>query len=85
MSSYADLLPALDRLEAAAAEHKARHAAEVADLKRRLDLANADYADLKADFEEASARWGVQIAERDQRIAELEDELGRVEVRRYEP
>lgn len=134
MSSYADLLPALDRLEAAAAEHKARHAAEIADLKRSLDLANADYADLKADFEAAgrelnlaqvavlrardereevrsvlsmerdsfrrlrerqqarydaldkknSELW-IELAERDQRIADLEDELGRSEGRRYEP
>lgn len=49
-------------------------AAAFAELDRRTQLANADYADLRMDLETLA-----------QENAELRDQLGRSEDRRYEP
>lgn len=51
-------------------------------------LVNCDYADLKQDFETVdteNSELQTKLICAYQRIAELEDALGRVEVRRYEP
>lgn len=61
---------------------------KVRDLRIKLALANSDYADLKADFEDLNERYlGVVIdcSYLEQRVVELEAIAGRVEDRRYQP
>ena len=59
---------------------------KVRELRIKLALANSDYADLKADYEELNERYlGVVIdcSYLEQRVVELEAIAGRVEDRRY--
>lgn len=61
---------------------------KVRELRIKLALANSDYADLKADYEELNERYLGAVIDRsylEQRVVELEAIAGRVEDRRYQP
>lgn len=61
---------------------------KVRELRIKLALANSDYADLKAEFEELNERYLGKVIDcslLEHRVEELEAALGRSEDRRYQP